>query len=177
MHLPYSVCHSNPYSVCHSNATRQQVRCSVHFRKILITWSPLTESNRRPSPYRRWLFDSVTAGRTPDQAEREHRLASAGPRSSLRRDLQKITKAGLIRTSGRIYLRSYARQRKGAAGGMDQWTAERWVNDVHIKSPLPASDPAWRADVLTQALLFATGIVPGFAALAHRLNRSLSPCS
>jgi len=51
---------------------------------------------------------------------------------------------------------------------MDQWTAERWVNDVHIKSPLPASDPAWRADVLTQALLFATGIVPGFAALAQR---------
>ncbi len=71
------------HSVCHSNATHRKVRYPVYIRKLLITWSPLTESNRRPSPYHRWLFDSVTAGRTPDQAEREHRPASAGPRQAL----------------------------------------------------------------------------------------------
>jgi hypothetical protein len=88
--------------------------------------------------------------------------------SSLRPGLQKIRNAGLTRASGRIYLSYYAGQRQGSADAMDQWAAERWVNDVHIESPRPVSDPAWRADVLTQALLFVTGILPGFAALAQR---------
>jgi hypothetical protein len=36
----------------------------------------------------------------------------------------------------------------------------------YVTSLKPVSDPAWRAEVLTQALLFATAILPGFAALA-----------
>lgn len=73
----------------------------------------------------------------------------------LQPDLHKIQDAGLIRHSGRIYLRYYARKRQQTAAAMDQFTAERWVNDVHVESSRPASDPAWRLDVLTQALLFA----------------------
>jgi hypothetical protein len=87
---------------------------------------------------------------------------------SLGPELQKIRNAGLTRNSGRIYLRYFAEQRKGIADGMDQWTAERWVNEVHIESFKPASDPAWRADVLAQAVLFVTGVLPGFTSLARR---------
>ena len=58
-------------------------------------------------------------------------------------------------------------KRQETAGGMDQWTAERWVNDIHIESSRPSSDPAWRSDVLAQALLFVSGILPGFAAAAQ----------
>ena len=38
-------------SVCHSNATRPKEVPGSNIRKTLSTWSPLTESNRRPSPY------------------------------------------------------------------------------------------------------------------------------
>ena len=55
-----------------------------------------------------------------------------------------------------------------SAGDMDRWTAERRVNNVCIESPLPASDPAWRADVLTQAVLFVRAVLPDFTALAQR---------
>jgi len=88
--------------------------------------------------------------------------------SSLRLDLQEIRNAGLTRVSGRIYLRYYAGKRQATAVGMDQWTAERWVNDIHIESFWPSSDPAWSTDVLAQAQLFVSGILPSFAALAQR---------
>lgn len=86
--------------------------------------------------------------------------------ASLRPDLQEIQDAGLISHSGRVYLRYYARKRQRAAAAMDHFTAERWVNDVHIESSLPASDPAWRVDVLAQALLLAGGVMADFAVLA-----------
>jgi len=87
---------------------------------------------------------------------------------SLWPDLREIESAGLTRTAGRIYLRHYARKRGNQADGMDQWAAERWVNDIHIESSRPPSDPAWRADVLTQALLFVSCTLPSFAALAKQ---------
>ena len=33
------------------NATRRKIGIKFYIRKIAITWSPLTESNRRPSPH------------------------------------------------------------------------------------------------------------------------------
>lgn len=86
---------------------------------------------------------------------------------SLRPDLRKILDAGVVSISGRVYLAYFARKRHQATAAMDQFTAERWVNDVHIASSLPASDPAWRADVLTQALLIASGLIEHFVALAR----------
>jgi hypothetical protein len=85
---------------------------------------------------------------------------------SPRPDLQRLIRKGLMRESGRIYLRAYARRRRQTAARMDQWSAERWLNDVHLESARPASDPAWRADVLGQAVTFVRQILPGFAALA-----------
>jgi hypothetical protein len=37
--------------VCHSNATLPERGTRFHVRKMPMSWSPLTESNRRPSPY------------------------------------------------------------------------------------------------------------------------------
>jgi hypothetical protein len=50
-----------------------------YIRKSAATWSPLTESNRRPSPYHGSPAGSATAGRAPDQPEHEHRPAPASP--------------------------------------------------------------------------------------------------
>ena len=55
----------------------------LHIRKAFMTWSPLTESNRRPSPYHGSPAGSVTAGRAPDQHGRGHRLAPASPGQAL----------------------------------------------------------------------------------------------
>jgi hypothetical protein len=51
-----------------------------HIRKNFIPWSPLTESNRRPSPYHVSLCSSAPRGRWSDLREHEHTLAltSAG---------------------------------------------------------------------------------------------------
>jgi hypothetical protein len=51
-----------------------------HIRKTLTTWSPLTESNRRPSPYHVSLRSSAAPGRAADLRQHEHTLAltSAG---------------------------------------------------------------------------------------------------
>lgn len=81
-------------------------------------------------------------------------------------ELRRVVRAGLCEHAGRIYLRAYARRRMRAAAGMDRCAAERWVNDVHLESDLPASAPAWRADVLCQAVVFVREVLPGFAALA-----------
>jgi hypothetical protein len=43
---------------------------------------------------------------------------------------------------------------------MDRWTAERWVNDVHIESSRPTYDQAWRTDVLIQGVLIIRAILP-----------------
>jgi hypothetical protein len=55
-------------------------------------------------------------------------------------ELQRVTDAGLVRTGGRVYLRSHAPQRLAQAAAMDQFTAERRVNDVHLESGLPWPD-------------------------------------
>jgi hypothetical protein len=84
----------------------------------------------------------------------------------LRREYRKIVAAGFRLDSGRIYLTAYHRARAATASAMEPWEAERWVNDVHLESARPASDPAWRADVLTQGLILTRGLLPIAAALA-----------
>ena len=87
--------------------------------------------------------------------------------SSLRPGLQEIKDAGLIRVCGRIYLRYYAEKRQETAAGMSQWTAERWVNDIHIESSRPPT-------TLPGAPMSGPGSavhlrrLPGFAALAQQ---------
>ena len=51
-HIAASLCQVPPHRCeCHSSATRARVSTLFYIRKNSITWSPLTESNRRPSPY------------------------------------------------------------------------------------------------------------------------------
>jgi hypothetical protein len=91
----------------------------------------------------------------------------------LRPDVQEVRDAGLISHCGRVYLRYYARKRQRAAAAMVQFTAERWVSDVRIGSSLSASDASWRVDVLVQALLFAGGVMAGFAVLARHTAQAV----
>jgi hypothetical protein len=53
-----------------------------HTRKSSLSWSPLTESNRRPSPYHVSLRSSVTPGRASDLREHEHTLALTSARQA-----------------------------------------------------------------------------------------------
>ena len=62
---------------CHSNATLRR-RYSVPHSKKTHTLEPLTESNRRPSPYHVSLCGSVAPGRAADLPERKHRQALTG---------------------------------------------------------------------------------------------------
>jgi hypothetical protein len=59
--------------------TFQAAYCLISFRKIRTSWSPVTESNRRPSPYHVQLSRYITPGRAPDQHIRWHRLAETSP--------------------------------------------------------------------------------------------------
>jgi hypothetical protein len=49
----------------------------LYVLKITLTWSPLTESNRRPSPYHVSLRSSAAPGRSSDLRGHEHTLALA----------------------------------------------------------------------------------------------------
>jgi hypothetical protein len=67
----------------HPSGTSRLTRYSVlRSKSIHYTWSPLTESNRRPSPYHESPNGSIVAGRAGDQAEHEHRPAQAPDRPS-----------------------------------------------------------------------------------------------
>ena len=54
-----------------------------HVRKTFLTWSPLTESNRRPSPYHVSLRRCAAPGRAADLPEHEHRQALTSTRRAL----------------------------------------------------------------------------------------------
>jgi hypothetical protein len=84
-----------------------------------------------------------------------HAVRGSWPAVRLRPDLQRVADAGVACNGERIYLQSHAPARQGQAAAMDQFTAERWVNDVPLASVLPWSDPAWRPDVLAQGLRLA----------------------
>jgi hypothetical protein len=94
-----------------------------------------------------------------------HAVRGSWPAVRLRPDLQRVADAGVACNGERIYLQSHAPARQGQAAAMDQFTADRWVNDVLLASVLPWSDPAWRPDVLAQGLRLAQRLLPEFAAL------------
>jgi|ERR1022692_172706 hypothetical protein len=71
-------------SECHSRGTFQAPKYSVFCSKQPHDLrSPLTESNRRPSPYHFSLRHCVLAGQRADLAEREHTPAPASPSQAL----------------------------------------------------------------------------------------------
>lgn len=44
---------------------------------------------------------------------------------------------------------------------MDDWSGERWVNDVDLASPLEMYDAAWRVQLLDWGLCLGRSLPPG----------------
>lgn len=86
------------------------------------------------------------------------------PRAVRDPELQRLVAAGLTVQRGRLYLAGYP-QRWATAAGMETFSGEWWVNDVHLESSLPPSDPAWREDVLRQGVALIEQLLPAAGAL------------
>ena len=66
-----------------TRSTKTTNKIDINYEIVSLPGSPLTESNRRPSPYHRSPRSPVAAGRAGDQAEHEHRPAHVSPRQAL----------------------------------------------------------------------------------------------
>ena len=93
---------------------------------------------------------------TPDSA-----LSAALPP-----DLADIAEAGFTTQSGRLYLLPWREWPAPAHFG--DWEAERWVNEIQLKSERDPADTRWRGDLLGQGLQLARRLLSrsaGFTSL------------
>lgn len=92
--------------------------------------------------------------------------ADAAPVPSLPADLESIRAQGVIKVPNRIYLKAYAAARHPVPPSLDDdWSAERWVNNIALDSNLEPSDPAWRPQLVAWGLVIVGGLLPQAAAL------------
>jgi hypothetical protein len=68
--------------------------------------------------------------------------------TSLPRELRTIAASGVAILGDRVYLREHWALRATAAEQMDRWTAERWVNDTHLRIPPASSSSSGRPQLL-----------------------------
>ena len=82
-------------------------------------------------------------------------------------DHARVIAGGFQADHGRLYLAAYATQRAPTANSLDWWDGEWRVNDVHLESSLPESNPLWRLDVLQQGLRLVTALLPSAVLLVN----------
>jgi hypothetical protein len=87
------------------------------------------------------------------------RLDLVQAEASLPNWLHRVALSGVALLGDRVYLREYWASRAGTAEQMDRWSAERWVNDVSLDSPLPPSDASWRPQLLGWGWLVALSLL------------------
>lgn len=68
--------------------------------------------------------------------------------SSLPSELRTVAASGVAILGDRVYLREHWALRATTAEQMDRWTAERWVNDTHLRLPPASSGTSGRAQLL-----------------------------
>jgi hypothetical protein len=68
--------------------------------------------------------------------------------SSLPSALRAVATSGVAILGDRVYLREHWALRATTAEQMDRWTAERWVNDIHLRIPPASSSGSGRAQLL-----------------------------
>ncbi len=68
--------------------------------------------------------------------------------SSLPSELRAVSASGVAILGDRVYLREPWAVRATTAEQMDRWTAERWVNDTHLRIPPASSSVLGRAELL-----------------------------
>lgn len=79
---------------------------------------------------------------------------------------ERLIIAGFTVHAGRIYLAGYL-NRVAVANTMGNIEGEWWVNNIHVESSLPASDPNWRLDVVQQGLRLIEGLLPAAQTLVE----------
>ena len=70
-------------------------------------------------------------------------------------DLAETQQAGFILRGNRVYLAAHADTRTPPSDDLDDWQAERWMNELHLGTDTPADDPSWRVELLGQGLFVA----------------------
>ena len=80
-------------------------------------------------------------------------------------ELDRVRRGGVFVADGRLLLREFAAARLPAPDSMDDWSAERWVNDVAIDSALHAAIAGWRTQILGYGLTLAVSLLTAVDAL------------
>ena len=79
--------------------------------------------------------------------------------SSVPDDHRHTVALGFVAVRDRVVLKEFS-TRLETAPESDLWGDEMWVNDLHLESQYPESDPAWRRDVLTRGLAIVEALLP-----------------
>lgn len=85
--------------------------------------------------------------------------------ASLPSELRAVAASGVAILGDRVYLRERWALRAATAEQMDRWTAERWVNDTHLRIPPASSGASGRARLL------GWGVVVSLSLLADARQR------
>jgi len=83
--------------------------------------------------------------------------------AALQPDLAGIAEAGFTTQSGRLYLLPWHEWPAPAHFG--DWEAERWVNEIRLKSERDPADTRWRGELLGQGLQLARRLLSRSAGL------------
>lgn len=62
-------------------------------------------------------------------------------------DLARLARAGVVRVNDSVRLAG-SQLLSPVPADLDDCSAERWANEVYFESTLPASDPAWRIEIV-----------------------------
>ncbi|WP_142159520.1 hypothetical protein [Cellulomonas sp. SLBN-39] len=99
-------------------------------------------------------------------------VAEDGRECVLPRALEERIRAGLVRSGGRLRL-VRPEHSTPPPGHLDDLGAELWVNKLHLDTETPASDPAWRAELLRHGLTVARRLLPQAVTLSSLPARVL----
>ena len=81
-------------------------------------------------------------------------IGPALPLEMLPPELASLARAGLLRSEGRVHL-AMSQVKSAPPQDFDDYSAERWSNEVHLESQLPPSDPAWRSELVAWGVTVA----------------------
>ena len=69
-------------------------------------------------------------------------------------ELASLARAALLRSDDRVHL-AMPQVKSAPPAALDDYSAERWSNTVHLESQLPPSDPAWRSELVAWGVMVA----------------------
>lgn len=79
--------------------------------------------------------------------------------SSLPAPLRMVIAGGVVILGDRVYLREHWSARADTAEQMDRWPAERWVNDMPLRTAPASTDETWRSQLLGWGVVAALSLL------------------